>query len=235
MKKSMNNLERLGLLDILKRLAEGIVAVVGPHCEVVVHDFSNLEHSAVVVAGNLSGREPGAPVPDLDFISTEMDSDTPDQLNYRIKIDSSELQSSTIWIRDSDGKPVGAVCVNVDFSGLLQARTLLEHVTAPAREVPSLVVRDTLAKNLDELIEHSVSAFLRQNEIPSIEMMSQEDKMRLMAVIENHGLFQLRGAAQRLADVLNVSRASIYNYRASIRDDVQKSTPTTKKSNNAKL
>jgi predicted transcriptional regulator YheO len=40
-RKNMNHLERLGLLDILKRLAEGIVAVVGPHCEVVVHDFSS--------------------------------------------------------------------------------------------------------------------------------------------------------------------------------------------------
>ena len=126
------------------------------------------------------------------------------------------------------------MCVNVDYSGILQARTLLEHLTAPAREVPSLVVRDTLAKNLDELIEHSVSAFLRRNEIPRIEMMSQEDKLRLMAVIERHGLFQLRGAAQRLADMLNVSRASIYNYRASIRDDIHKLTPTTKKLNNAK-
>ncbi|MBW2201843.1 MAG: PAS domain-containing protein [Deltaproteobacteria bacterium] len=213
----MTHLERLGLLDILKHLAEGIVAVVGPHCEVVVHDFSDLEHSAVVVAGNVSGREPGAPVPDLDFISTKLDRDTPDQLNYRIKIDSRELQSSTIWLRDSDGSSVGAVCINVDYAGLLQARTLLEHLTAPAREVPSLVVRDTLAKNLDELIELSVSSFLRQNEIPRIEMMSQEDKLRLVAVIEEHGLFQLRGAAQRLADILNVSRASIYNYRASIR------------------
>ena len=212
---SISHLERLGLLDILKRLAEGIVAVVGPHCEVVVHDFSDIEHSAVVVAGNVSGRDPGAPVPDLDFISTELDSDTPDQLNYRIKIDSRELQSSTIWVRDADGTPIGAVCVNVDYSGLLQVRTLLEHFTAPAREVPSFVVRDTLAKNLDELIEHSVSAFLRQNGTPRIEMMSQEDKLRLVAIIENHGLFQLRGAAQRLADMLNVSRASIYNYRAS--------------------
>jgi len=59
-------------------------------------------------------------------------------------------------------------------------------------------------------------------------------KLRLMAVIEKHGLFQLRGAAQRLADMLNVSRASIYNYRASIRDDIHKLTPTTKKLNIAK-
>jgi predicted transcriptional regulator YheO len=221
---------RLELLDILKRIAEGIVAVVGPHCEVVVHDFSDLEHSAVVVAGNVSGRKPGAPVPDLDFISTELDSETPDQLNYRIKIDSLELQSSTIWIRDSKGKAIGAVCINVDFSGLLQAGTLLEHLTAPAREVPSLVIRNTLAKDLDELIEHAVSGFLNQNEIPSIKAMSQNDKLRLTAVIEKHGLFQLRGAAQCVANTLNVSRASIYNYRAGIRGDKHSVTSKTKKS-----
>ena len=84
--KNMNRIERLGLLDILKRLAEGIVAVVSPHCEVVVHDFIDVEHSAVVVEGNVSGRKPGAPVPDLNFVSTELDRDTPDQLNYRIKL-----------------------------------------------------------------------------------------------------------------------------------------------------
>lgn len=231
---SMRHLERLGLLDILKRLAEGIVAVVGPHCEVVVHDFSDIEHSAVVVAGNLSGREPGAPVPDLDFISNKLDSNTPDQLNYRIKIDSREFQSSTIWIRDADGNSIGAVCVNVDYSGLLQARTILEDFIAPAREAPIFVVHDTLAKNLNELIEHAVATFLRQNEIPHIEMMSQEDKLRLMALIEKNGLFQLRGAAQLLANMLNVSRASIYNYRACIRDNNFELSPITTKINNAK-
>jgi predicted transcriptional regulator YheO len=212
-------LESSGLLDILKRLAEGIVAVVGSHCEVVVHDFSDLEHSAVVIAGNVSGREVGAPIPDLDFVSNKLNSDTPDQLNYRIKIESHELQSSTVWIHDIDGKPIGAVCINVDYSNLLQAHNILEHFVKPAKEFPSIVVQDTLARNLDELIKHSVSAFMRKNEISSIEIMTQEEKKLLMAEIEKNGLFQIRGAAQRLAEMLNVSRASIYNYRASIQND----------------
>ncbi|NJL27059.1 MAG: hypothetical protein HC897_03830 [Thermoanaerobaculia bacterium] len=48
------------LVDILRRLAEGIVAVIGPFCEVVVHDFGDLEHSVVVIAGDVTGRRPGA-------------------------------------------------------------------------------------------------------------------------------------------------------------------------------
>ncbi|MCF6249517.1 MAG: PAS domain-containing protein [Desulfobacula sp.] len=221
----MEHLEHLNLPDTLKRIAEGIVAVVGPHCEVVVHDFSDLEHSAVVVAGNVSGRKPGAPVPDLNFISTGLDSQTPDQLNYKIKIDSRELQSSTIWIRDGEGVPVGAVCINVDFSALTQASKLLEHLISPAKETPSLVVRNTLAKNLDELIEHAVDDFLDQNEIANIKAMTQEDKLLLMEALEKQGLFQLRGAAQCVADALTVSRASIYNYRSNLRANKHKPTP----------
>ena len=67
----MTSLDRIGLFSVLGRIAEGVVAVIGSHCEIVIHDFSDLEHSAVAVFGGVSGREPGAPVPDLDFISND--------------------------------------------------------------------------------------------------------------------------------------------------------------------
>ena len=82
----MSHLERLGLVNLLERIAEGLVAVVGPHCEVVIHDFYDLEHSAIVIIGDVSGRKTGAPVPDLDYTSNELNIDTSDQFNYRIKI-----------------------------------------------------------------------------------------------------------------------------------------------------
>jgi len=213
----MSELEKMGLLDLLERLAHGIVAVMGPHCEVVVHDFSDLEHSAVVVAGNVSGREPGAPVPDLDFVSNECSADTPDQYNYRIQIDGREMQSSTVWIRNEAGAPVGAVCVNYEYSPLLDAYQLLETMTRPARETPDLVVRDTWAKDSDQLIDRSVAAFLRQEELDGVDELGQDGKLRLIHFLEERRLFRLRGSAQRIADILQVSRASVYNYRAKCR------------------
>ena len=221
----MSHLERLGLLDFLDRIAAGIVAVVGPHCEVVIHDFSDLEHSAVVIAGEVSGRKPGAPVPDLEFASNELNPDTPDQLNYRIKIGGKELQSSTIWIRDHDGTPVGAICINIDYDELNQASKIIERFIAPVKEVPALVVQDTWAKDLDDLINLSVSAYMREEEIADMGEMSQGDKLRLVEVFEQQGLFKIRGAASRLAELLGVSRASIYNYRASVKDKHDSSGP----------
>ena len=216
----MSRLDQPWFLDVLERLAEGIVAVVGPHCEVVVHDFSDPEHSVVMIAGNVTGRRPGAPVPDLSFISGELGRDTPDQLNYRARIGSHHLQSSTIWIRDTDGTPIGAVCINVDYSDLIHARELLDKLATSTQNVSSLVVDDTFAKDVDDLIDLSVTEFLRQEGVQSVEAMGYEDKLRLIQTLEKRGLFRIRGAVNRVADMLDVSRASIYNYRSSLRQEV---------------
>lgn len=207
------------LCDMLRRLAEGIVAVVGPHCEVVIHDFSDLEHSVVAIAGNVTGRKPGAPVPDLAFTSDDLNRETPDQVNYCARKDSRELRSSTIWIRDVEGQPVGAVCINVDYSDLVRVRDLIDRLAQPARQAPELVVSNTFARDMEDLIDLSVTAFLRRESIPSITAMNYDDKLRLIQALEAQGLFRIRGAVSRVADLLSVSRASVYNYRSSLKND----------------
>lgn len=201
------------LVDHLRRLAEGIVAVIGPHCEVVIHDFADLEHSAVYIAGGLTGREPGAPVPDLDFITDGLNKETPDQINYKTTIEDKTLQSTTIWLRNSSSQIVGAVCINIDYSGLFQAQEIIDRYVQSAKHLSDLVVEDTFAKNLDHLIESAVKNFLKKENLFDIAEMNLEDKIRLVKALEKNGLFQIRGAVNKLADLLNVSRASIYNYR----------------------
>ena len=224
----MTSLDQTGIFNVLGRIAEGVVAVVGSNCEIVIHDFSDLEHSAVAVFGEVSGRKPGAPVPDLEFITDDLDADSPDQLNYRIKIGSKELQSSTIWIRDDEGTPIGAVCINIDYDELKHVSQTLERLIAPAKAVPDLVVQDTWAKDVDDLINLSVTAYMRQEDIPKIEDMTQEEKLMLVDGIEKKGLFKIRGAAKVLAEILHVTRASIYNYRASVKEKYSSIPPPSK-------
>ena len=163
----MSNLEPQ-LVDLLKRLADGFVAVIGPHCEVVVHDFSDLEHSVVAIAGSVTGRKPGAPVPDLSFTAGELNRETSDQVNYHSRIGPRNLQSSTIFIRDRQNCPIGAVCINVDYSELLQVRDLLDKLTSPIRDSSEVVVSETFARDIEELIELSVANFLHQADIPTV-------------------------------------------------------------------
>ncbi len=206
------------LLDILKRLAEGIVAIVGPTCEVVIHDFADLEHSVVAVAGNVTGRQPGAPVPDLFFTSEELNRETPDQINYQTRLDDRELQNSTVWIRDEAGEPIGAVCIMVDYTDLQQMRGLVDKLSTALATSSGMVISDTFARDTADLLDHAVAGFLRQHNISAIEAMSYDEKRCLINTVEERGLFRIRGTVNRLADMLNVSRASIYNYRASLKN-----------------
>jgi predicted transcriptional regulator YheO len=184
-----------------------------------VHDFSDPEHSVVAIAGDVTHRQPGAPVPDLSFISGELDKDTPDQLNYQIKINEHTLQSSTIWIRDPEGNPIGAICINVDYEDLREARALLDKMTTSTSNVPGLVISNTFAKDLDNLIELSAREYLLQRNLSNIDMLSLEEKLDMVDLFEKRGLFQIRGSVKRVADLLKVSRASVYNYRSNLKLD----------------
>jgi len=204
------------LFDFLQRLADGIVAVVGPHCEVVVHDFRNLERSVIAVSGDLTGRQPGAPVADLAFAQEGLSHEFRDAINYRSVSSGRTFQSSTVYFKDSSGEIIGAVCINVDYSSILQANKVLEMLVAPVRAESGLVVEDTFAKDLDDLIELAIAQYLRQKGLAGLEEIGREDKLALVQILRERGLFKIRGAVDHLAALLGVSRATIYNYLGTI-------------------
>ncbi|MBN1264210.1 MAG: PAS domain-containing protein [Anaerolineales bacterium] len=209
----MDQLKRDWLFELLGRIAEGIIAVVGPYCEVVVYDFADLEHAIVSVAGDLTDRQPGAPVPDLEFIRTSLKNDSPDEINYTQKGDHQFL-SYTVWVRDPAGEIIGAVGINMDYDHILQMKAIVDSLTSVFQQKSDLLISNTFARSLDELLQNTVREFLQQESIHSIDELTLQDKQHLIEIVEDRGLFKIRGAAQRLADLLNVSRASIYNYRA---------------------
>jgi predicted transcriptional regulator YheO len=202
------------VFDFLGRLAEGMQAVVGEHCEVVVHDMRDRGHSVVAVAGDLTGRGPGAPIPDLAFGREGEQGGLSDEVNYRSVSGGRTFRSSTIWIRDARGEPLGAVCVNVDYSKLLQAADALADLARPAMRAAGLTVQDTFAKDVDELIQVAILQFLRREGIPDVGSLRAEDKRGLVQDLDAKDLFKIRGAADLLSELLEVSRATIYNYRA---------------------
>ncbi len=208
----MRDTELDWLFEFLGRLAKGIVEVIGPHCEVVIHDFRDLEHSVVAIEGDLTGRKPGAPIPDLSWTSEELEEIEEDMLNYCTTAKNGRaFQSSTVWIRDRRGKVVGAVCVNIDYAPLLQAREILDRICFSTMREGDLV-EETFARDIDELVSIALTRFLRQ-ERKSVDELSLDDKRRLVQALDQQGLFRVRGTADSLAVLLGVSRATIYNYR----------------------
>lgn len=155
----MKSSEKEYLLNFVSRLVSALGQTFGKYCEIVVHDFSSPERSIIAIEGDLTGREVGDTLDALGFqlLKTHPASDL---LNYRTKTkEGKELRSSSVFLRDEKGQIFGALCVNIDVSGLLKAQEFLQEALG------------STSTTIDERFEHSVDEVLEnliQNAISSI-------------------------------------------------------------------
>lgn len=205
--------EKENLLNFVSRLADALGQTFGKFCEIVVHDFSSPESSIVAIAnGSLTGRRVGDT---LDALGFQLLKNHPssDLLNYRTKTkDGKELRSSSIFLRDEKGEIYGALCINVDVSSLQKAQEWLQEAMGSA------------VTTIDEKFEHSVDEVLEtliHNAIASIGKstadMTREDKVAIVAYLESKGAFLIRYSVERVAELLGMTKYTIYNYLDEIR------------------
>ncbi|MGV9313776.1 helix-turn-helix transcriptional regulator [Streptomyces sp. NPDC003691] len=196
----------------LLREAEKIAAAVGRMlpglCEVVLHDLRDPAHAVRAVENPLSGRLPGDPATELGLARLQ-DPDFPDIVqNYPNRFpDGRAAKSTSIGIRNSEGAYIAALCLNLDVSALDRVTGLLHRLTATTGEppVPETLVPRTL-DTLRAAVESRAAAHgLTPRELPPAA------RRNLVRALRADGLLDLRSAAQSLATVLGVSRATVYN------------------------
>ncbi|RPI72069.1 MAG: hypothetical protein EHM45_22690, partial [Desulfobacteraceae bacterium] len=105
------------------------------------------------------------------------------------------------------------------YTDLNQALESLNRLAAPQRQSANMEIGDTFAGDLDALIRVPIREFYAQNKLSDIETLKNKDKLRLIRFLEERGLFRLRGAINRVAQILNVTRATVYNYRVNVKED----------------
>ena len=153
---------RASHLQFCFQLARGIAQQFGSNCEVVVHDLdsNDVEHSIVAIEnGHVSGRRVGDGPSHIVLEALRGDcARLEDRLAYLTRSDDGKiLKSSTIYIRDDDGRAIGVFAINYDITLMLAMEDALKGFTAtqvPERE-PEHISRN-VADLLDELIEQSV-------------------------------------------------------------------------------
>ena len=94
----------------------------GKKCEVLIHDFSNPQHSIVAIEnGHVTGRKIGNPITDFALSIWKKNGyknkNTDRIVNYKTKTkDGKILKSSTVFIRDNQKKIIGCICINYDLT-----------------------------------------------------------------------------------------------------------------------
>lgn len=200
--------------ELLLREAETIVTAVGRMfpglCEVVLHDLRNPEHSIRAIENNESGRSIGDPATELG-IARIRDPDCPDIIqNYPNAFpDGRPAKSTSIGIRNSEGRYVAAICLNLDVS-------LFATV---ARSLHNLVRTDAQEQSFTETLRARTTAELRAlaEEYAAVRGRSPRDldsaeKRSMVRHLRDEGFLDVKNAVRTLTDITGVSRATIYNY-----------------------
>ena len=204
-------------LEAIAQIIPSLQTMLGPRQEVILHDLSHVESSIVMIEGNVTRRKIGGPATDyLLKLIREAGDGAENSVNYKTVLpDGRILRSSTIFIRDELGRIIGSLCVNQDLTDYIVAKNLIEESTAFGQteiEPP----KETFAQDIGEVMESVVDAEVSLFQRP-VAYMQKEDKLSIVARLEQKGIFAIKNAVDYVAESLGVSNFTVYNYLKEVR------------------
>ena len=144
------------LLDQLKEIAHGLGETFAPFCEVVLHDLTTPEHSILEIHNNLSGRRVGQSATELGLARIADPSYAQVIANYANTFaDGRVVKSTSIGIKDIDGKYVAALCLNIDVTLFRGLQTVFDHFVKigmqnDTRESLTPIGRDVIHEKINQ-------------------------------------------------------------------------------------
>lgn len=215
--------EAEAIIAHLRPLVDMVARTFGPNLEVVLHDLRTPERSIVAIAnGHVTGRQVGGPViggPTQDRalrLLHERGSGTRAMISYDTRTPNGrDLKSTSIvYYSSRTGEPIVALCLNYDLTAFQAARAALESFVrtdgalVSDEEVPEAAHPQ---KDLETLIRSMIDNSIAEVGKP-IALMNKEEKSAVVAALDENGLFVIRGAVERVAHALGISRFTVYNY-----------------------
>lgn len=219
----MNKLQKSAIIDVLVQLGEALYRTIGPQCEVVIHDLSDMEHSIVWIMGAVTERKIGGCMTSRG-LSLVRSGDTADNYNYTTRTRSGKMvRSSLVFMKDKKGRPFASVEINFDTSPFVAFRHALETLADPdeAYDFQDAFIDD--APQMLETMFQKAVAFIGK---PTAQM-SKADRLRVVQILDEAGAFELRKAVPTVAGYLGVTRFTIHNYLNEIHQKSTLDSPET--------
>lgn len=197
-------------------VAKGIAETFGSNCEVVLHDFSNLEKSIVAIFnGHVTGRTVDTRMTESILEKINLHQEGKDVYNYTGKSTlGRELKSTTTFIRGDQGDIIGCMCINFDITDMISARNIMNELCkVDEREVEVIGEVNKINDVLYDIVESTIHKYGR----PVI-YLTKDEKVVIVKDLEEKGVFLVKGAIDYVANALQVSRYTVYNYLDGIRE-----------------
>jgi predicted transcriptional regulator YheO len=190
-------------------VAEAFCKLLYPLAEVVIHDLA--ADKIVAIFNPFSKREVGdaSYMGEFNFsVDASKNVIGPYEKTHH---DGQKLKSISIVIRDEIGAIQGFLCVNMNISAFAQYQQTMQlfldnNDTALSNDVDGIFKDD-----LYEQINTYVQQYCREHQL-DLEQLSRKQKQLLMNDLKQKGAFKGKNATNYAARIINVSRATVYNY-----------------------
>ncbi|MGW8959119.1 helix-turn-helix transcriptional regulator [Paenibacillus sp. NPDC055715] len=205
-------------------IAKTIAKMFGSQCEVVIHDLTKPQSSVMFTVNNhVTGREVGQSFDHLVKQVLLSDKFKEDHLaGYEIETEDHRLvKSSTTLIRDFQGQVIGALCINYDMDLMLQMKKMLDNLMpvghTEQQSSDELKEQEESIQNIEDITDQLIQQIITNIPHP---FMKRREKIELIRFMDEKGIFLLKGAVDKVADKLGISRVTVYSYL----DEVRKTT-----------
>lgn len=188
-----------------QNISEAIAALLHPYAEVVVHDLE--KQQVEILVNNFSKREVGSPtlLEDMEFTPGQWVIGPYEKINW----DGRKLKSISVVLRDEKGIPEGIMCINLDVSVANEMHQMLELFLKPNSLIdpPEELFKD----DWHEKINIFVHNWLKENG-RTMGNLNRVEKRQLVALLYEQGAFRGKQAANYVASILGLGRATVYKY-----------------------
>ncbi|MBQ3697488.1 MAG: PAS domain-containing protein [Spirochaetales bacterium] len=204
------------ILESLSNTLDGLAEYLGDGYEFVLHSLEDAERSVIkIINGYHTGRKVGAPITDLalQMLDKVNSSEGSDSITYFTRNKNGEpLKSTTIAVRGENGRIIGLLCINFylnsSFSDIISGFFDM-HGTGFRKE--------TFVDNPNDGIKEAyerVHSIIEANDSISI---SQKNKEMIM-LLKQYGVFKIKNAVSIVADLMGISKNTVYMHLRNIGD-----------------
>jgi predicted transcriptional regulator YheO len=200
-------------VDELKKfipIVNAIAHTFGKNCEVILHDLTNPQSSVMyVINGHVTGREVGHSFHHLItqvLLSNKFQNDF--VANFKTETaDNRMIKSTTALIRNSFDEVIGSICINFDLTHIEVLKDFMDDFSSFDQGTVQKNVEqyDSVMEIVDKLIDRMIDK-------DQVDQMDRNQKLQLVKFMNDKGVFLIKGLVEKVADLLKVSKVTMYSY-----------------------
>ncbi len=208
-------LEDYAIIESYIPVVDGLAALLGEYCEIVLHSLETLEHSAIYIAnGHNTDRKIGSPITNRALQSLHKMGDQTHSSPYFTKAKGNVLmKSNTIAIRNSKQRIIGLLCINLNLD--VPMSQFLNSFIQPPEEPEE---EETFASSVEDLVSQTIEKTVEEISADSDVANNNKNRQIVVSLFEK-GIFDIKDAINQVAERLNISRHTVYLYIRQIKQE----------------